>query len=62
MVNYSDEMTDQGSNHKVTQGHLLTSALVEEVTVKVYALLLRDLRIEQERCRWLTKKPFCRRD
>jgi hypothetical protein len=42
------------------QGEKLNYELVEEVAAKVYAMLLRDLKIESERRRWSAKRPFAR--
>jgi hypothetical protein len=60
-------MTDQtgvpagqatGSTERHQNG--VTPELVEEIAAKVYAMLLRDLKIEQERHRWLVKKSLFR--
>jgi hypothetical protein len=42
------------------QGEKLNHELVEEIAAKVYALLLRDLKIESERRRWPAQRPFAR--
>ena len=53
----SQDQALNSPNQTGGQDGALTPALVREVANKVYALLLADLRIEQERFR-LTKRPW----
>jgi hypothetical protein len=60
MADHSGAPSGQAVGPTGTKPGNLKPELVEEIAAKVYALLLRDLKIERERQRWLMKRPFSR--
>ncbi|MCB9076732.1 MAG: hypothetical protein H6631_04020 [Anaerolineaceae bacterium] len=59
-ANNSGQFSNQGSGQAANEGEKLTPELVEVIAAKVYALMLRDLKIERERRRWPINRPFSR--
>lgn len=54
------ELSGQAPTQAAKQSEGLTPELIEEITVKVYALMLREMKIERERQRQPPKRPFSR--
>lgn len=55
------EQPNQSSSGQAAALGGITPALVREVADKVYQLMLRDLRVEQERQRRMTKSGLSKR-
>ncbi len=55
------EQPNQSPSGQATSPGAITPALVREVADKVYQLMLRDLRVEHERQRRMTKSGFSKR-
>lgn len=56
----SGQFSNQGSDQAANQGEKVSPELIEIIAAKVYALMLRDLKIERERRRWPANRPFSR--